>query len=98
MISSFYLIEGGKMKNNNYTWYVEPKNDATNSIISQNLPAEEALEGIIDNLGHKHNAWRCSFKFIQMLRRMKSGNPNVSFDVLNQRGREQIRKFNPRLF
>lgn len=73
-----------------YAWFVEPagkNHDRTNGVISQILPPENAIEGVVCADGERHNLWRCtSWETIGKLQSCSS-DMGLHFRVWVQEGR-----------
>ena len=49
------------------TWFIEPKDAATNSILSECLPGENAKTDVLCEDGQKRNLWECQHSLVAML-------------------------------
>jgi hypothetical protein len=66
------------------TWYIEPLDDATNHLIAEELPEENAVRGAECADEKKRNLWKCTYDFISKLGRSKSS-LRIKFNIFNQK-------------
>lgn len=75
----------------NTTWYVEPRDAATNEVLAGNLEADDYIGVRICSDNKAHRLWQCDHAFIGNLNRSKK-KLRLDFDVYVQSGRRgQIR-------
>ncbi len=74
-----------KRKKRQCTWYIEPLDPRTNSIIAGNLPEEDALSDMRCADGTSRNLWRCHHNYVTHL--IAARRPlNLSFRIFRREG------------
>lgn len=78
------------MAKREYTWYVEPLDNNTNSTLSQELPESNfGREKCEDD--KKHPLWECPLDLIRALWKSKES-LNLNFRVFNKEGKQGKRR------
>lgn len=70
-----------------YTWYIYPKDDHTNEILSQNLPEENFTKSVLCSDGERRPLWRCEHRFVERIK----GSSTLQYTVFVQEGAGKIR-------
>lgn len=78
------------MAKRTYEYFLEPKDNHTNEVISKNVGSGNFLENVMCADGQKHNLWKCPSGLVFMLWRSRS-NLKIRFKIFNREGNGKIR-------
>jgi len=68
------------MTKRSYEWFLEPRNNHSNEVISRNIAEENFSENVICADGQSRNLWRCPSGMVFMLWRSRS-NLKITFRI-----------------
>ncbi|HEY4497498.1 MAG TPA: hypothetical protein VJC20_01950 [Candidatus Paceibacterota bacterium] len=79
------------MKKRLYTWFIEPLDSHTNSIVSGEAKSLESYKYFNDEMGIERKVWECAYNAIALLRASRK-DLNLHFDVWVREGHGKIRR------